>query len=313
LEHCFLGQFGRGSWKLKGETHEEPGYLDDPGVPKDSRCPTFAAVALQIDNDRWRGVPFLMRAGKGLDERMAEVRVTFKEKAYNALVPGSGNELVMRIQPDEAIYLKVHNKLPGWEQDRSVPVVLDMSYANSFPGGYVADAYERMFLNTAKGEGSLFVGSDELHEAWRIFTPLLKEIDESSKVKPIVYPFGVRVPEGMDAFAKRYGIIMGESWQEGLACLKQDPEKLQKVFNKLDKDGDGLLDHDEIKDFARQFNDGREPTDRQLARIIDRLDIDGDGLLNFQEISQGVESIRRSCVDDSSMDHSSWSEGGGSP
>lgn len=68
-----------------------------------------------------------------------------------------------------------------------------------------------------RGDGSLFVGSEELVEAWRIFTPLLHEID-ASQVQPVVYPFGVRAPDGMDAFARRYGIELTESWQEHLVA-----------------------------------------------------------------------------------------------
>ena len=69
-------------------------------VPEGSKCPTFAATVLKVDNARWSGVPFLMKAGKGLDERMAEVRVKFKPQAYNKLMGANlpGNELVMRIQ-----------------------------------------------------------------------------------------------------------------------------------------------------------------------------------------------------------------------
>merc|ERR1711920_546479 len=74
MDDLFLGQFTGNSWKVAGKCHTEPGYLDDPGVPKDSRCPTFAAAVLQINNERWQGVPFVMKAGKGLDERMCEVR-----------------------------------------------------------------------------------------------------------------------------------------------------------------------------------------------------------------------------------------------
>merc|ERR1719169_375049 len=81
----FLGQFTANSWTVSGETHEEPGYLDDKTVPKGSKCPTFAAIVLRINNERWSGVPFLMKAGKGLDERLGEVRVHFKPQAYNRL------------------------------------------------------------------------------------------------------------------------------------------------------------------------------------------------------------------------------------
>lgn len=82
----------------------------------------------------------MLRAGKGLDERLCEVRVTFKRQAYNGLVGGNCNELVMRIQPDEAIYLKTMNKMPGWQKDRAVPVVLDMTYSKSFPGLPMSEA-----------------------------------------------------------------------------------------------------------------------------------------------------------------------------
>ena len=90
---CFLGQFGPSKykvtlnpppfrpaspslgpeWQVGQKEFSEPGYLDDETVPKDSRCPTFASLLLQVDNTRWRGVPFLMTAGKGLDERLCEV------------------------------------------------------------------------------------------------------------------------------------------------------------------------------------------------------------------------------------------------
>lgn len=283
MEDCFLGQFGKNAWMHKGERHEEPGYLDDPTVPPGSTCPTYAAVSLEIDNDRWRGVPFMMRAGKGLDERMAEVRITFKTKAFNSLVPGGANELVMRIQPEEAIYLKCMNKMPGWHQDISVPIVLDMTYSSAFPGNYVADAYERMFLNTFKGDGSLFVGSDELTEAWRVFTPLLKEIDEK-KPQPVIYPFGVNFPKGMRDFMKKRGMVAQGNWEEYLALHNSQFSGLMDLFNQLDSSGDGYLDEAELQAFVRRFVDGRDPSPKQLAKLMDRIDLDRDGKLTLQEV-----------------------------
>ena len=103
-KECFLGQFGPSKYKVGEKEFAEPGYLDDDTVPKDSRCPTFASLLLQVDNTRWRGVPFLMTAGKGLDERLCEVRIRYKQKTHNKLVTAmsgrkvSSNELVMRIQ-----------------------------------------------------------------------------------------------------------------------------------------------------------------------------------------------------------------------
>ena len=71
---------------MAGKEHSEPGYLDDATVPEGSKCPTFAATVLRVENERWSGVPFLMKAGKGLDERMAEVRIKFKpQESVNLL------------------------------------------------------------------------------------------------------------------------------------------------------------------------------------------------------------------------------------
>eukprot|EP00933_Yihiella_yeosuensis_P081508 TRINITY_DN95119_c0_g1_i1.p1 TRINITY_DN95119_c0_g1~~TRINITY_DN95119_c0_g1_i1.p1 ORF type:complete len:570 (+),score=107.59 TRINITY_DN95119_c0_g1_i1:62-1771(+) len=207
LKDCLLGQYTSSS-SIDGDSNKkvEPGYLDDSTVPAGSRCPTYAAAVLNIDNERWRGVPFLMRAGKGLDERLAEVRITFKKQTYNKLIQeAEPNELVLRIQPDEGIYLKCSNKRPGWNQDNIAPVHLNMSYKDTFPGSYVAGAYERTLLNAAKGDQSLFVGSEELTEAWRIFTPLLDEID-SLQPQPELYAFGSTAPEGLKSFALARGI-----------------------------------------------------------------------------------------------------------
>lgn len=164
-------------------------------------------MALRVDNERWQGVPFLMSAGKGLDERLAEVRVRFKKQSYNELIPGQPNELIIRIQPNEGIYLRCTNKHPGWNQDGVSPVQLDMSYKRAFPNSYVAAAYERVFLNAARGDQSLFVGSRELVEAWRLFTPLLDEIDQT-KPQPVIYPFGSRSLPGLDEFAEKHNVTI---------------------------------------------------------------------------------------------------------
>merc|ERR1719343_439743 len=184
------------------------------------------------------------------------------------------------------------NKSPGWQKDMAVPVVLDMSYSNAFPDSYVADAYERMFLNTFKGDGSLFVGSGELTEAWRIFTPLLHEID-AKRPQPVIYPFGARVPAGMDAYAAKYGIVMAKNWEEYLVFNKEKFGDLRKVFDSLDTNGDGSLSIDEVKALARHFFDGREPTDQQVTRIMQRMDRDSDGRLTYRELQEGVETISR--------------------
>merc|ERR1719213_186127 len=120
----------------------------------------------------------------------------------------------MRVQPDEALYMTTVAKEPGItaEQIRK-PAVINLDYSSQFAGAYVGDAYERMFLNTARGDQALFVSAPELVEAWRIFTPLLHEIDEK-KPQPVIYPFGARVPPGMDDYATQRGISIGANFDE---------------------------------------------------------------------------------------------------
>uniref|UniRef100_A0A2P2LJD4 Glucose-6-phosphate 1-dehydrogenase n=1 Tax=Rhizophora mucronata TaxID=61149 RepID=A0A2P2LJD4_RHIMU len=116
LEDIIVGQY-KGHSK-GGRSY--PGYTDDPTVPKGSVTPTFAAAALFINNARWDGVPFLMKAGKALHKRRAEIRVQFRHVPGNLYKQSFGtdldkatNELVLCVQPDEAIYLKINNKVPG--------------------------------------------------------------------------------------------------------------------------------------------------------------------------------------------------------
>ena len=105
----------------------------------------------------------------------------------------SSNELVMRISPDESVYMTTTSKVPGLT---FIPqsTVMDMSYKKAFKDAYVGDAYERLLLNASLGDQSLFVSADELVEMWRIFTPLLHAIDEQ-KPDVAIYPFGM-VPTG---------------------------------------------------------------------------------------------------------------------
>ena len=114
----------------------EPGYLEDPTVPAGSNCPTFATCVMYIDNARWQGVPFIIKAGKALDDRRAEIRVQFKAPpAASAMFGGletPQNELVIRLQPSEAIYMKTNVKKPGLH---TIPVQseLDLTYDTRYP------------------------------------------------------------------------------------------------------------------------------------------------------------------------------------
>ncbi|GJN31758.1 hypothetical protein PR202_gb20195 [Eleusine coracana subsp. coracana] len=211
LEDVVVGQY-------KGHTKggkSYPGYADDPTVPKGSITPTFAAAALFIDNARWDGVPFLMKAGKALHTRRAEIRVQFRSVPGNLYRRNIGssdldqatNELVLRVQPDEAIYLKINNKVPGlgMRLDRSN---LNLLYSERYPRE-IPDAYERLLLDAIAGERRLFIRSDELDAAWAIFTPVLRQL-EDKRVAPELYPYGSRGPVGAHYLAANYNVRWGD-------------------------------------------------------------------------------------------------------
>lgn len=173
------------------------GYLDDPTVPKGSVTPTYCSAVLRINNERWDGVPFILRGGKALNERKAEVRIQYRD------VPGDifhgeavRNELVLRVQPGEAIYCKVMTKTPGMSFNLE-ETELDLTYNTRYKSARLPDAYERLILDVFCGSQMHFVRTDELAEAWRIFTPLLHQI-ESERPTPTPYVYGSRGPKEAD-------------------------------------------------------------------------------------------------------------------
>ncbi|GAB0097106.1 Glucose-6-phosphate 1-dehydrogenase [Sergentomyia squamirostris] len=173
------------------------GYLDDPTVPAGSKTPTYALAVLRINNERWDGVPFILRCGKALNERKAEVRIQYHD------VPGDifegkpkRNELVIRVQPGEALYVKMMTKSPGITFDLE-ETELDLTYTHRYKEVTLPDAYERLILDVFCGSQMHFVRSDELREAWRIFTSLLHHI-EGEKIAPIPYVYGSRGPKEAD-------------------------------------------------------------------------------------------------------------------
>ncbi|XP_044494694.1 glucose-6-phosphate 1-dehydrogenase, chloroplastic-like [Mangifera indica] len=210
LEDVVVGQYK--SHRKGGVTYAA--YTDDKTVPKDSLTPTFAAAAVFIDNARWDGVPFLMKAGKALHCKRAEIRVQFRHVPGNLYNRNFGtdldratNELVIHVQPDEAIYLKINNKVPGlgMRLDHST---LNLHYAARY-SKEIPDAYERLLLDAIEGERRLFIRSDELDAAWSLFTPLLKEL-EDKKIIPEYYPYGSRGPVGAHYLAARYNVRWGD-------------------------------------------------------------------------------------------------------
>ncbi|RUS19470.1 glucose-6-phosphate dehydrogenase [Endogone sp. FLAS-F59071] len=193
-----LGQYG------KSEDGIKPGYLEDDTLKnKKSVTPTFATLVAWINNERWHGVPFILKAGKALDESKVEVRIQFKNVAGQLFKEVPRNELVVRVQPNEAVYMKFNNKLPGLSFQTTISE-LDLTYQRRYSDLRIPDAYEALILDVLRGDHSNFVRDDELDAAWTVFTPLLREID-SAQIKPNEYVYGTRGPQQLDDFVKGYG------------------------------------------------------------------------------------------------------------
>jgi len=184
---------------------DKPGFLEDETVPNDSKTETFCQMVLFVDNERWRGVPFVCKAGKALDERRGEIRIQFHQPKDSIYPNAPGNELVIRIQPDEAMWLRVNAKTPGLANISSlIGTELDLTYQQRFNlGTALPGAYTRLILDVMRGDQSLFVRADELKEAWRIVDPLLTKI-KNKEVEPSTYVRGSRGPEKADDIARKY-------------------------------------------------------------------------------------------------------------
>jgi len=169
--HCIRGQYGPGY--IQGD--KVIGYRQEEKVDPNSSVETFAAVRLFIDNWRWQGVPFYLRSGKRLSRRATEIAIIFKDPPHvlfqKMKQKTENNALIVRIQPDEGIALKVNCKVPG-PTSPIVPVKMDFRYSTFF-GLTPPEAYERLILDAIGGDSTLFAREDEVLESWKFFDPIL--------------------------------------------------------------------------------------------------------------------------------------------
>ena len=172
-----------------------PGYLEEPGVPADSRTETYVAIKLEIDSWRWQGVPFYVRTGKRLPERLTEIVVKFRRPPVWLFQPMGGaelhrNTLRLVIQPREGFELYFQVKAPG-KPLRLDRLPLDFYYEERYPE--LPEAYQTLLVDVLEGDQTLFVHADEVEASWRLFTPLLE-----SKPKVVEYAAGSWGPEEAD-------------------------------------------------------------------------------------------------------------------
>jgi glucose-6-phosphate 1-dehydrogenase len=172
------GQYGPGV--VDGQ--KVPGYRDEERVNPESGTETYAAVRLEIENWRWAGVPFYLRAGKRLKKRATEVSIQFKQPPlliFNRMASNGPcteiqpNLLTIRIQPDEGISLRFGAKVPTTPDMAVCPVVMDFNYAAAF-GKSSANGYERLLLDAMLGDQTLFAHRDGVETTWGLYTPILE-------------------------------------------------------------------------------------------------------------------------------------------
>ncbi|WP_310528565.1 glucose-6-phosphate dehydrogenase [Nocardioides sp.] len=187
-----------------------PSYADEVGHASDTE--TFVALTTEVQNWRWAGVPFYLRTGKRMPERLSEIVVVFKEPPH-AMFPHSegtneANRLHIRVQPDEGMRLHMTAKEPGPGGIRLRPVSLDLSYAAAF-GGRSPDAYERLLMDVVRGNTTLFMRRDEVEAAWAWVAPILERWAGPGH-RPRRYPAGTYGPVAAATLLERDG----RSWQE---------------------------------------------------------------------------------------------------
>ncbi|ODV94323.1 hypothetical protein PACTADRAFT_70950 [Pachysolen tannophilus NRRL Y-2460] len=190
----------------KSEDGSKPAYVDDETVNPNSKCVTYAAIGCEIENERWSGVPIVLRAGKALNEGKVEIRIQFKAVPSGMFHNISRNELVIRVQPNEAIYMKLNAKLPGVSTSTTL-TELDLTYSNRYKDFYLPEAYESLIMDVLHSNHSNFVRSDELEVSWALFTPLLNYLESDNAPVPEKYPYGSRGPKNLSAFLQKHGYV----------------------------------------------------------------------------------------------------------
>jgi glucose-6-phosphate 1-dehydrogenase len=207
-DYVVRGQYGAG-W-VGGE--RVSAYVEEEGVPPDSRTDTYVAMRIEVDNWRWAGTPFYLRCGKRLPRRVTEIAVQFRPVPHLPFARSDvgdmePNEMVLSVQPDEGASLRLVAKVPG--QSMNVrPVLMEFKYGTSFMGDS-PEAYERLLHDALIGDATLFTRADEVEEEWRITQPILDRW-RSDPEGPPVYEAGSQGPGEADHLLA----IRGRSWRQ---------------------------------------------------------------------------------------------------
>lgn len=188
-----------------------PGYLEEGGIAEHSRTETFVALKAEIANWRWADVPFYLRTGKRLQERLAEIVVNFRNVPHAILEAPEGveanNQLVIRLQPDDGLTLQIQAKTPG-DGMKLQAISLDLLFQDSLKARML-DAYERLLMDVIRGRLTLFMRRDELEAAWTWIEPIMHGWALSTEA-PKAYTAGTWGPAASSALIGRDGCIWHE-------------------------------------------------------------------------------------------------------
>ena len=199
-------QYGPGH--VAGE--DVPGYLEEDGVREGSSTETYAALRLEVDNWRWAGVPFYLRAGKRLGRKITEIAVTLKPVPHLAFNQAGSlgvrpNQLILTLQPNEGVTLQLGAKIPGTRM-MIRPVNMEFLYGTSFLS-QSPEAYERLIMDAMRGDPTLFTRDDEVEAQWCICDPVLKTW-EALPVPLAQYESGSQGPAQANDI-----LLEGHSWR----------------------------------------------------------------------------------------------------
>ena len=211
MEHnLVLGQYTAA--EINGKM--EKGYLEEKGVPADSRTETYIALRCEIENWRWAGVPFYVRTGKRLPTRVTEIVIHFKTTPHPVFSQNAPeNKLIIRIQPDEAISMRFGLKKPGAGFEAK-EVSMDFRYAD-LAGAQVLTAYERLLLDAMKGDATLFARTDAVHAAWKFVQPILDYKANGGRIHE--YEAGTWGPVAADKLIAKQGKV----WRKPTGLMKK--------------------------------------------------------------------------------------------
>ena len=207
LAEVVVGQYA------PGQVHDQAvlGYQQEKGVASGSVTETYVSFCTEVQTWRWAGVPFLLRTGKRMPNRFAEIVIQFREVPKPLFEPvgglWTGNKLVIHLQPTDKLELQLLAKTPG-ERERLTPVSLDLDFFNTWRIP-VRDAYERLITDILRGRLGLFLRRDEVETQWKFVDQIVSDL-RTHDIRPDLYDSGTYGPSTANDMALRAGAVWAE-------------------------------------------------------------------------------------------------------